>query len=119
MILLSLISMPMEIAGMNISEPLFANKLTAIDGQLAMDPPIPQINTDGAIYFAISTVFILWSFQILLSGVAAVTSVSIKKALWILTLAMIALMLIRLPFTIILGDRDLLDVLGLNGILEP
>jgi len=33
-------------------------------------------------------------------------------------LAMIALVLIRLPLTVALGDRDMLDVLGLQGIVE-
>jgi len=77
------------------------------------------LNSDAVVYFVISTALLLWSFQILLSGVAAVSGVTMKRALWILTVAVIALMLIRLPITIILGDRDLMDVLGLKGILEP
>lgn len=117
--LLSLISIPMELAGMNISEPLMANKLTTVDGLLTIDPPTPHFNTDGVIYFVISTVLLLWSFQILLSGISGVAGVTVKKALWILTVAMILLMLIRLPVTILLGDRDILDVLGLKGILAP
>ena len=117
-ILLTLISLAMEMTGMRILDPLFANKLITKGGQLFIDPPILQLNTDGIIYFAISTVLFLWSFQILLSGGAAVSGVTVKRALWFLTMAMIALMLIRLPFTMILGDRDLLDILGLNGILE-
>ena len=117
-IVLSIISMPMELAGMNISEPLFANKLTTENGQLFIDPPMLQLNADGVVYFVLSTVLFLWSFQILLSGVAAVSGVTVKRALWFLTLAMIALMIARLPFTVLLGDRDLLDILGLKGILE-
>ena len=73
---------------------------------------------DAVVYFLFSTVFLLWSFQILLSGLAAVEGVTLKRAMWTLTLAMIALMLIRLPVTIALADRDLMDILGLKGILE-
>jgi len=116
--LLSIISMPLEIAGMKISEPLFSNKVSTEGGVLIIDPPVLQLNMDSVLFFFLSTVLLLWSFQILLSGLAAVESVNLKRAMWILTLAMIALMLIRLPVTVALGDRDLLDILGLKGILE-
>lgn len=117
-LLLSIISMPLEVAGMKISEPLFSNKISTEGGLLVIDPPVLQLNMDSVLFFVLSTVLLLWSFQILLSGLAAVEGVSLKRAMWILTLAMIALMLIRLPVTIALGDRDLLDILGLKGILE-
>ena len=117
-ILMQLISMPLEIAGMQISEPLFSNKISTENGVLVIDPPVMQLNMDAVVYFLFSTVFLLWSFQILLSGLAAVEGVTLKRAMWILTLAMIALMLIRLPVTIALADRDLMDILGLKGILE-
>jgi len=103
---------------MKISEPLFSNKISTEGGLLVIDPPVLQLNMDSVLFFVLSTVLLLWSFQILLSGLAAVEGVSLKRAMWILTLAMIALMLIRLPVTIALGDRDLLDILGLKGILE-
>ena len=115
---MQLISMPLEIAGMQISEPLFSNKISTENGVLVIDPPVMQLNMDAVVYFLFSAVFLLWSFQILLSGLAAVEGVTLKRAMWILTLAMIALMLIRLPVTIALADRDLMDILGLKGILE-
>lgn len=118
-IVLNLISIPMELSGMQIYEPLFSNKLIIENGLPLFEPAVLQLNSDAVVYFVISTALLLWSFQILLSGVAAVSGVTMKRALWILTVAVIALMLIRLPITIILGDRDLMDVLGLKGILEP
>ena len=117
-IVLQLISMPMEVAGMEISDPLFSNTISTENGLLVIDPPVMQLNRDAVFYFLLSTVFLLWSFQILLSGLAAVEGVTVKRAMWIVTLAFIALMLIRLPVTIALADRDLMDILGLKGILE-
>lgn len=117
-ILMQLISMPLEIAGFAISDPLFSNKISAENGLLVIDPPVLQLNIDSVLYFFVSAVFLLWSFQILLSGLAGVEGVTVRRAMWILTVAFIALMLIRLPVTIALGDRDLLDILGLKGILE-
>ena len=117
-ILMQLISMPLEIAGMDSSAALFSNKISTENGQLVIDPPVMQPNAHAVLFFVISAVFFLWSFQILLSGLAAVEEVTVRRAMWILTLAMIALMVIRLPVTIALADRDLLDILGLKGILE-
>ena len=117
-ILMQLISMPLEIAGMDSSAALFSNKISTENGQLVIDPPVMQPNAHAVLFFVISAVFFLWSFQILLSGLAAVEGVTVRRAMWILTLAMIALMVIRLPVTIALADRDLLDILGLKGILE-
>jgi len=117
-IILSLLTVVLKYLGLQTAEPLFKNEISYINGVPAFDPPIPEVNMHAAIYFLISTIPLLWSFQILLSGLAAVEGVTLKRAMWILTLAMIALMLIRLPLTIALGDRDLLDILGLNGIVE-
>ena len=117
-ILMQLISIPLEIAGMDSSAALFSNKISTENGQLVIDPPVMQPNAHAVLFFVISAVFFLWSFQILLSGLAAVEGVTVRRAMWILTLAMIALMVIRLPVTIALADRDLLDILGLKGILE-
>ena len=117
-ILLQLISMPLEISGMQISEPLFSNKISMENGLLVFDPPVLQLNIDSVWFFLLSAVFLLWSFQVLLSGLAAVEEVTVKRAMWMLTLAFVALMLIRLPVTILLADRDLLDILGLKGIVE-
>jgi len=78
-ILMQLISMPLEIAGMQISEPLFSNKISTENGLLVIDPPVMQLNMDAVLYFLVSTVFLLWSFQILLSGLASVERVTVKR----------------------------------------
>lgn len=117
-ILLTVTTIGLQALGLQTSEPLLNNEISFEGGVMVLDPEIPEFNMHGLAYFLFSTVPLLWSFQILLSGLAAVEGVTIKKATMILVVAMIALMLIRLPVTIALGDRDLLDVLGLQGIVE-
>ena len=117
-ILLTVATIGLQALGLQTWAPLFNNEISFDNGVMELNPPLLETNTHGFFYFLISTVPLLWSFQILLSGLAAVEGVTVKKAMWILTLAMIALVLIRLPLTIALGDRDLLDVLGLQGIVE-
>ncbi len=117
-ILLLIIALVLQLAGFEIHEPVFNNKISSSNGQVVIDPPQLQVNAHGFWYFLVSTLFLLWSFQILLSGTAAIQGITVKQALWWLTLAMIILMVVRLPVTLVLGDRDILDVFGLKGVVE-
>jgi len=118
-IMLSVLSVAMQHFGLDVTAPLLENEVNFDTGFPVFNPPIPQINPHGVIYMLVSTIPLLWSFQILLSGLSGVQSVSMGRVMWILTVAMILLMLIRLPVTLVLGDRDLLDILGLKGIVTP
>jgi len=117
-ILLTIATIGLQALGLQTWAPVFNNEISFDNGGIVLTPPLLETNAHGFFYFLISTVPLLWSFQILLSGLAAVEGVTVKNAMWILMLAMIALVLIRLPLTVALGDRDLLDVLGLQGIVE-
>ncbi len=117
-ILMLTIALVLQMAGFEIYEPVFNNKISSANGQVLIEPPQLQVNAHGLWYFMLSTLFLLWSFQILLSGTAAIQGITVKQALWWLTLAMIILMVVRLPVTLALGDRDILDVFGLKGIVE-
>ncbi len=115
---LSGLSIVLEAFGLQTSAPLLNNNISFDSGLMLLDPPLFDFNFHGLVYFILSSVLFLWSFQILLSALAAVQGITIKRAMWFLTVSMIALILIRLPLTLVLGDRDLLDVLGLTGIVE-
>jgi len=95
--LLSVLTVLLQAFGWQTADPLLKNEMSFVNGQMVLEPPIPEINTHAFAYFIISTVPLLWSFQILLSGMAAVQGVTVKRAMWFLTLAVILLMLIRLP----------------------
>jgi len=116
-IILSVLSVAMQYFGLDVTAPLLENEVSFDTGFPVFNPPIPEINPHGIIYMLVSTIPLLWSFQILLSGLSGVQSVGMGRIMWILTISMILLMLIRLPVTLALGDRDLLDVLGLKGIV--
>jgi len=118
-IILSVLNVAMQYFGLDTTAPIFKNEVSFDTGFPVFDPPIPEINPHGVIYLLVSTVPLLWSFQILLSGLSGVQSVTMGRVMKILMVAMILLMLIRLPVTLVLGDRDLLDVLGLKGIFTP
>lgn len=117
-IALSVVTIVMQKFGVDATAPVLHNKVSFEGGLMVLDPPTPMINASAMVYFVVSTIPLLWSFQILLSGLAAIERVTVKQAMWILTLAMIALIVLRLPVTLALGDRDVLDVFGLNGIVE-
>lgn len=103
---------------LRVDEPVLANKISWERGLVTLTPPNPIINTAATAWMLVSTVFYLWSFQILLSGLGAVEKLSLKRIIWVITLAAIALMIARIPITIILNDRSLLELLGLSEFIE-
>jgi len=116
-IVLSVLSFAMQYFGIDVAAPLLNNEVSFDTGIPVFDPSTPEINPHGFIYLLVSTVPLLWSFQILLSGLSGVESIPMNRVIWVLVVAMIVIMIIRLPVTLLLGDRDILDVLGLKGIV--
>ncbi len=117
-ILLSVIALALQFAGIDTTAPLLNNKIPSDINEWLINPPEPDINKHGLLYFTVSSVLALWSFQILLSGTAAVQGMTVHRAIWVVTFAMLILMLLRIPITIVLGDIGIVDLLGLQGIID-
>ena len=117
-LVLSALEIIATLAGLTFIGPVYLNMVAMVDDNPVFTPDKLTIDFLALAYFIISTVFYLWSFQILLTGLARVEKFTMKQAIWLVTLAAVLLMLLRLPVTFILGDLSLLDYLGLAEVIE-
>lgn len=117
-IVLSALTLPLIVAAISFGPPVLTNDISVVCGVVTISPPEPQINAAALAYSIMSTAFYLWSFQILLTGMSEVMGVRMKRALWILTLAMIAMMLVQIPMSLLFGDFSILDFLGFSEFVD-
>ncbi len=101
-----------------VDGPVLTNQIEIKHGLVTLIPPVPEIDPIATAWMLGSTVFYLWSFQILLVGLSAVENLRVKRVIWVITLAAVALMIARIPITMILGDRTMLELLGLSEFIE-
>jgi len=80
---------------------------------------MPNIKVPALLYSLVSTIFFLWSFQILLVGLSEVMRVRTGRALWILSIAMIALLILDLVVSTLFGDLSIFSLLGFSEFVQP
>ena len=117
-VLLSALTVPLILGAVAYAPPVLTNEITIHCGLVRLSPPTPEINPAALIYSLVSTVFLLWSFQILLIGLSEVMGVKAKRALWILTLSMLAMILIQIPLSLLFDQFSIFDMLGFSEFIE-
>lgn len=117
-LILAVLEITATSAGLEFIGPVYLNMVAMVDDNPVFTPDKLTIDFLALAYFFISTVFYIWSFQILLIGLCKVEKFTMKRTIWLVTLAAVLLMLLRLPVTFILGDLSLMDYLGLAEVIE-
>jgi len=118
LILLAVVAIGLILGKVDFYPPVLTNDILFECGVLKMTPPVPDIKPVALLYSLVSTVFFLWSFQILLVGLSEVMKVRMSRALWIVSMTMIAVLVLDVIMSTVFGNFSIFSFLGFSEFTE-
>lgn len=117
-LVLTVITLAAQFMGYAANGPILSNEINFDNGVVTLTPAQPHFNLLATVHYFVSAAFFIWSFQILLYSLAEVESVRPRRALKILTFAFVALLLVQVLVSSIIGELNILKLLGLTDFID-